>query len=165
MISRSTTPFHLAMALQPSTQSWRVIWVRAGSALISSSEKLLGSFTSPATSSLQRGQPAMVFITYSIVKGGGLPLGLKYLEISASLNSWASLPLGVTSRSSQRFAPSTDSRMERTVLFWWSELNMLSQPERTSSPVAWSAPSKMFRRDRKELFFCIIIGLLVRGWL
>src|ERR1700712_569007 len=37
----SCTPVHLPMALQPSTQSWRGIWVREGSFFRSASENFI----------------------------------------------------------------------------------------------------------------------------
>ena len=45
----SCTPVHLPITLQPSTQSWRVIWVREGSARSCSSENDSGCPTRPPT--------------------------------------------------------------------------------------------------------------------
>ena len=47
----SGTPVHLPMALQPSTQSWRVICVREGMARRSASESDWGASTRPSTAS------------------------------------------------------------------------------------------------------------------
>ena len=49
----SCAPFHWPMQLQPSTQSWRVICEREGSARKSASERLIGLSTRPPTSSFQ----------------------------------------------------------------------------------------------------------------
>ena len=53
----SGTPVHLPIALQPSTQSWRVICVRAGIACSSASEQVSGAATSPSTRSRQSAKP------------------------------------------------------------------------------------------------------------
>src|SRR3989338_7147224 len=97
----------------------------------------------------------MAFITYSMVKGGGLPLGLKVREISFSLNSCASLLLPVRKRSSRRFNPSTDSRRERTFLFWCSWLKIFSHPDKSRTPAPRRAPNKNFRPEMSNLFFSI----------
>ena len=51
------TPVHSPMQLQPSTQSWRVIWVRAGSAFSSSRLSDSGRSTRPSTTSFQSAKP------------------------------------------------------------------------------------------------------------
>ena len=43
----SGTPLHWPITLQPSTQSWRVIWVRVGKARNASSENSSGRSTMP----------------------------------------------------------------------------------------------------------------------
>ena len=42
-------PVHLPMALHPSTQSWRVIWLRLGPAINWATEKACGRATNPST--------------------------------------------------------------------------------------------------------------------
>ncbi len=46
-------PVHSPMQLQPSTQSWRVIWVRAGNALSWARFSDSGRSTRPSTTSFQ----------------------------------------------------------------------------------------------------------------
>ena len=53
MISVKGTPFHFAIALQPSTQSCRVICVRAGIDLRSVNENRVGCLTRPEISNRQ----------------------------------------------------------------------------------------------------------------
>jgi len=45
------------MALQPSTQSWRVIWVRDGKALSWAMERFSGRLTRPSTTRFQSLNP------------------------------------------------------------------------------------------------------------
>src|SRR5438094_4131132 len=71
------------------------------------------------------------------------------------MNSWASLFLPVKNFCTRRFAPSADSRSERNFLFCCRPLNIFSQPEKSTRPVAWSAPRSSFRRERSRLRFFI----------
>src|SRR5262245_2015875 len=158
MISPSGTPFHLAIALQPSTQSWRVIWVRAGIALIAGSPNPSFRSTRPAISSFQSAQLFAAPARYSSVIGGGLPLGLKYRDMSFSANSCARAFLPARKRSRRRLTPSTDSSTDRTSWFCCSRLKNPSQPASPTNPTPWSAPASTRRRDRKFLF-CVIFFL------
>ncbi|MEJ0040912.1 MAG: GNAT family N-acetyltransferase [Rhizomicrobium sp.] len=53
----SGAPVHSPMQLQPSTQSWRVIWVRGGNLRISASDSLSGFSTRPPTGMIQSLKP------------------------------------------------------------------------------------------------------------
>src|ERR1700719_324085 len=78
------------MQLQPSTQSWRVIWVRDGMARRSARENSIGFSTRPLTFSLKSANLLATIAWYALLSGLVLPLGRKFGAISASLNSGAS---------------------------------------------------------------------------
>jgi hypothetical protein len=86
----SGTPAHLPIALQPSTQSWRVICVRAGMARSSASESDSGVATSPSTASRQLTKSSTAWRAQSSLRGRVLPLVRKSGDMSASAYSRAS---------------------------------------------------------------------------
>src|SRR3954471_12411439 len=83
------TPFHLPIALQPSTQSWRVICVRGGSARNCASENCIGVFTRPSTFSAQFLKSLRASAWYTGFCGLLVPLLRNFGDRSASVNSCA----------------------------------------------------------------------------
>ena len=70
----SGTPVHLPIALQPSTQSWRVIWVRAGMRAQLGERKARGRSTRPSTASRQSAKPLAAWRRYRRA-GSGVAVG------------------------------------------------------------------------------------------
>ena len=126
------------MALQPSTQSWRVICVRAGSSLSAASDQLLGVFTNPTTSSVHSAKSCATCSAYCSVPGSVLPFAGKTVEMSASPYSLASASRGVTTRCTASVNHSVLLRMSGNQLL----CVRLSQPDSATRLAAPTVPFK-----------------------
>ncbi len=136
----SRAPFHLPIALQPSTQSWRVICVRDGSARSSASEKLARRVDEAAD--VERvvgeavGQPARRTASVSGCVGA---VAAKRRRRSASANSCAIALRAATSvRGSASFSGSTES----STLGNHSVCDSCSQPASASVAAAAAARAR-----------------------
>ena len=141
----SGTPFHLPMQLQPSTQSWRVICVRDGSARSSASENAAGFSTRPPTFSCQSAKP---FCAQRDVVGVVAARACRWRGIpattSASVNSCASAVRGATA--------AARARLRLLALFSMSRSHVVcdsrSQPVSSAEPAAGDRAAQQMRRSR-----------------
>src|SRR5258706_6854359 len=141
--SASCTPFHLPIALQPSTQSWRVICVRAGIARSCASVSLIGFSTRPSTCRDQSAKWVAASAWYSGLFGLAVPLLRKVGERSFSKNSGAMALRDVTGCCGALVSFS----VEPSILGNHSLLDSRSQPARKSVPVAPVMRSRKLRRS------------------
>ncbi len=86
------------MQLQPSTQSWRVIWVRAGRARRSARLSDSGVWTSPSTVSLKSENVFAARLRNARSGGSMVPFGLNQGEIIEAGNSRASVAGDISRR-------------------------------------------------------------------
>ncbi len=86
------------MQLQPSTQSWRVIWVRAGNPRRSARLSDSGVCTSPSTVSLKSANFLAARARKSLSGGSMVPFGLNHGEIIAAGYSRARVAGDISSR-------------------------------------------------------------------